>query len=91
MAQGGMFKILSKKNKKRMISDDKNSETIKVTKVLQFFSNTQPKDAKLGETIRFMHNPGNGLTVYWLQVYNRKIMQRELIVDFLNGLSQVVA
>ena len=67
MAQGGMFKILSKKNGKRMISDDKNSETIKVTKVLQFFSDTQPKDAKLGETIRFMHNPGNGLTVYWLQ------------------------
>ena len=67
MAQGGRFKILSKKNGKGMISDDKNNETIKVTKVLQFFSNTQPKDAKLGETIRFMHNPGNGLTVYWLQ------------------------
>ena len=61
------FKILSKKNGKRMISDDKNNETIKVTKVLQFFSNTEPKDAKLGETIRFMYNPGNGLTVYWLQ------------------------
>ena len=67
MAQGGMFKILSKKNGKRMISDDKNNETIKVTKVLQFFSDTKPEDAKLGETIRFMHNPGNGLTVYWLQ------------------------
>ena len=50
-----------------MISDDKNNETIKVTKVLQFFSDTKPEDAKLGETIRFMHNPGNGLTVYWLQ------------------------
>ena len=67
MAQGGMFKILSKKNGKRMISDDKNNETVKVTKVLQFFSDTKPEDAKLGETIRFMHNPGNGLTVYWLQ------------------------
>ena len=50
-----------------MISDDKNSETIKVTKVLQFFSDTQPKDAKLGETIRFMHNPGDGSSVYWIQ------------------------
>ena len=50
-----------------MISDDKNNETIKVTKVLQFLSNTEPKDAKLGEIIRFMYNPGNGLTLYWLQ------------------------
>ena len=55
-----------------MISDDKNNETVKVTKVLQFFSNTQPKDAKLGETIRFMYNPGNGLTLYWLQGYRQK-------------------
>ena len=66
MAQGGMFKILSKKNGKRMISDDKNNETIKVTKVLQFFSNTEPKDAKLGEIIRFMYNPGNGSILYWM-------------------------
>ena len=61
------FQILSKKNGKRMISDDKNNETIKVTKVLQFFSNTEPKDAKLGAIIRFMYNMGNGSTLYWLQ------------------------
>ena len=50
-----------------MISDDKNNETIKVTKVLQFLSNTEPKDAKLGAIVRFMWNPGNGTTLYWLQ------------------------
>ena len=48
------FKILSKKNGKRVISDDKNNETIKVTKVLQFLNNTEPKDAKIGEIVRFM-------------------------------------
>ena len=60
MAQGGMFKILSKKNGKRMISDDKNNEKVKITKVLQFIPETKPEDAELGETIRFVHNPGNG-------------------------------
>ena len=62
-----MFKILSRKNGKGMISDDKNDEKVKITKVLQFIPETKPEDAKIGETIRFMHNPGNGLTVYWLQ------------------------
>ena len=61
------FKILSKKNGKRVISDGKNNEKIKVTKLLQFFSNTEPKDAKLGAIIRFMYNMGNGSTLYWLQ------------------------
>ena len=50
-----------------MISDDKNDEKVKITKVLQFIPETKREVAKIGETIRFMHNPGNGLTVYWLQ------------------------
>ena len=54
-------------NGKRVISDDKNIETIKVTKVLQFLTNTEPKDAKIGAIVRFMWNPGNGTTLYWLQ------------------------
>ena len=62
-----MFKILSRKNGKGMISDDKNDEKVKITKVLQFIPETKPEDAKIGETIRFMHNPGDGLSVYWLQ------------------------
>ena len=61
------FKILSKKNGKRVISDDKNIETTKVTKVLQFLTNTEPRDAKIGAIVRFMSNPGNGSTLYWLQ------------------------
>ena len=52
MAQRGMLKILSRKNGKGMISDDKNDEKVKITKVLQFIPETKPEDAKIGETIR---------------------------------------
>ena len=67
MAQRGIFKILSRKDGKGMITDDKNDEKIKITKVLEFIPAGKPDEAKIGETIRFMHNPGNGLSVYWLQ------------------------
>ena len=56
MAQRGIFKILSRKDGKGMITDDKNDEKIKITKVLEFIPATKPEDAKIGETIRFMHN-----------------------------------
>ena len=62
MAQRGLLKILSRKDGKGMISDDKDSEKIKVTKVLEFMPAAKPEEAKLGEVIRFMHNPGNGLS-----------------------------
>ena len=67
MAQKGLLKMLSRKDGKGMISDDKDSEKIKVTKVLEFMPATKPEEAKLGEVIRFMHNPGDGLSAYWLQ------------------------
>ena len=57
------FKILSKKNGKRTISDDKSNDTIKVTKVLQFLTETEPKEAKIGAIVRFMWNPGNGTNI----------------------------
>ena len=41
------FKILSKKNGKRTISDDKGNDTIKVTKVLQFLTEVDPKKPQL--------------------------------------------
>ena len=66
MAQRGIFKILSRKDGKGMITNDKDNEEIKVTKVLEFIPSTKPQDAKEGVTIRFMHNPGDG-SVYWLQ------------------------
>ena len=67
MAQRGIFKILSRKDGKGIVTNAKDDEEIKVTKVLEFIPATKPEEAKIGETIRFMHNPGNGLTVYWLQ------------------------
>ena len=67
MAQRGLLKILSRKDGKGMISDDKDSEKIKVTKVLEFMPAAKPEDAKIGEVVRFMHNPGKGLSAYWVQ------------------------
>ena len=61
------FKILSKKNGKRTVSDDKGNDTIKVTKVLQFLTEVEPKKATIGTIVRFMWNPGNGTTLCWLQ------------------------
>ena len=67
MAQKGLMKILSRKNGKGMISENEGNDKIKVTKVLEFVPARRPEDAKLGEVIRFMYNPGNGLSAYWLQ------------------------
>ena len=47
------FKILSKKNGKRTINDDKGNDTIKVTKVLQFLTEVEPKKATIGTIVRF--------------------------------------
>ena len=43
------------------------NEKAKVTKVLEFVPARKPEQAKIGGTIRFMHNPGNGLSAYWMQ------------------------
>ena len=61
------FKILSKKNGKRTISDDKGNDTIKVTKVLQFLPEVDPKKATIKTIVRFFWNPRNGTTLCWLQ------------------------
>ena len=61
------FKILSKKNGKRTISEDKGNDTIKVTKVLQFLPEADPKKATIKSILRFLWNPGNGTTLCWLQ------------------------
>ena len=67
MAQRGLMKILSRKDGKGTISDEKENEKVKVTKVLEFVPARKPEQAKIGEVIRFMHNLGNGLSAYWLQ------------------------
>ena len=50
-----------------MISENEGNDKIKVTKVLEFVTARRPEDAKIGEIVRFMYNPGNGLSAYWLQ------------------------
>ena len=67
MAQKGLMRILSRKDGKGTVSDDKENEKVKLTKVLEFVPARKPEEAKIGEVIRFMHNPGNGLLAYWLQ------------------------
>ena len=42
---------------------DMEDNDVKVKKVLEFTSATEPQDAKEGKTIRFFHNDGDG-TVY---------------------------
>ena len=45
----------------------KKMKKVKLTKVLEFIPARKPEQAKIGEVIRFMHNPGNGLSAYWMQ------------------------
>ena len=61
------MRILSRKDGKGTVSDDKENEKVKLTKVLEFIPARKPEQAKIGEVIRFMHNPGNGLSAYWMQ------------------------
>ena len=75
MAQWGIFKILNRKDGKGIVTNAKDDEEIKVTKVLEFIPATKPQDAKEGVTIRFMHNPGDG-SVYWLQGTLEKRMNK---------------
>ena len=67
MAQKGLMKILSRKDGKSMVSDDKDSEKVKLTKVLEFVPARKPEQAKIGEVVHFLHNPGNGHSAYWMQ------------------------
>ena len=61
------MKILSRKDGKSMVSDNKDSEKVKLTKVLEFVPARKSEQAKLGEVVRFMYNPGNGQSAYWMQ------------------------
>ena len=76
MAQPGIFKILSRKDGNGMITNAKDDEEIKVKKVLEFIPAMKPQDIKEGVTIRFMHNPGDGSSVYWLQGTLEKRMNK---------------
>ena len=62
-----VFKILRRKNGQRTISDSTGNDTIKVTKMLEFLTDMEPKNATIGSIVRFMWNPGNGTSLCWLQ------------------------
>ena len=75
MAQRGIFKILNRKDGTGIVTNAKDDEDIKVTKVLEFIPATKPQEAKEGVTIRLMYNPGDG-SVYWLQETLEKRMNK---------------
>ena len=67
MAQKGLMKFLSRKDGKNTVSDNKDNEKVKLTRVLEFVQARKPEQAKLGEVVRFMYYPGDGLAAYWMQ------------------------
>ena len=67
MPQKGLMRILSRKDGKGTVSDNRENEIVKLTRVLEFMTARKPEQAKVGEWIRFMHNPGNGHSAYWMQ------------------------
>ena len=40
---------------------------VRVTKLLEFIPARNPEQAKIGEVVRFMYNPGNSRSAYWMQ------------------------
>ena len=60
MAQKGLMKFLSRKDRKNTVSDNKDNEKVKFTRVLEFVQARKTEQAKLGEVVRFMYNPGDG-------------------------------
>ena len=57
MPQKGLMRILSRKDGKGTVSENKEKEKVKLTRVLEFIPARKPEQAKIGEVIRFMHNP----------------------------------
>ena len=43
------------------------TRAITVTKVLQFLTEVEPKEATIKTIVRFLWNPGNGTTLCWMQ------------------------
>ena len=60
MAQRGPMRVLSRKDGKGTVSDKIGNEKVELTKLLEFIPARKPEQAKIGEVVRFMHNPGNG-------------------------------
>ena len=55
---------------------EKDSEKVKLTKVLEFVPARKPEQAKIGEEIRFMHYPEHGISAYWMKGELKKRIDR---------------
>ena len=62
-----VFTILGKRNGKKTVSDNAGNDVIKVTKMLEFLTEVEPKSAIIGSIVRFMWNPGTGTSLCWVQ------------------------
>ena len=62
-----VFKILGKRNGKKTVSDNTGNDVIKVTKMLEFLTEVEPRSAIIGSIVRFMWNPGTGTSLCQVQ------------------------
>ena len=51
-----VFKILGKRNGKKTVSDNTGNDVIKVTKMVEFLTEVEPRSAIIGSIVRFMWN-----------------------------------
>ena len=56
---------MRKKDGKGIVTDTEDGKDVKVTKLMEFIEASEPKQAKIGVKIRFMHDLEG--TVYWLE------------------------
>ena len=61
------FKFIGRKNGKKTVSDNSENDVTKITKVLEFLTESDPSGATIGSLVRFMWNPGTGTSLCWVQ------------------------
>ena len=59
-------RILRRKGGKGTVTDAAEDSDVKAPKLMEFIEVSNPKDAKAGLKIQFMHDGGEG-TIYWLE------------------------
>ena len=59
-------RILRRKGGKGTVTDAAEDSDVKAPKLMEFIEVSNPKEAKAGLRIHFMHDEGEG-TVYWLE------------------------
>ena len=63
----------------RMITNEKDDEEVKNTKILEFNPARKPEEARTGDLIRFMYSPRDDSSLYWLQgILNRRVDKYEI-------------